>query len=88
MVSAILKSAKQASPVALALVFLTYILGIMAGLNENVDFFQYFSPINYAIPSEIMDKGITGTNVIISFVVMVVMVAATFILYKKKDLKV
>lgn len=88
MVSSVLRSAKQASPVALALVFLTYILGIMAGLNDKVDFFQYFSPINYAIPSEIMDKGITGTNALISCGVIVVMVAMTFVLYKKKDLKV
>ncbi|NYN40103.1 ABC transporter permease subunit, partial [Salmonella enterica subsp. enterica serovar Typhimurium] len=84
----VLRSAKQASPVALALVFLTYILGIMAGLNDKVDFFKYFSPINYAIPSEVMDKGISGTNVMISCSVIIVMVAATFILYNKKDLKV
>ncbi|HHQ1157488.1 TPA: ABC transporter permease, partial [Listeria innocua] len=45
-------------------------------------------PINYAIQSEIMDKGITGTNALISCAVIIVAVAATFVLYKKKDLKV
>lgn len=86
--SAIVHSAKQATPVALGLVFLTYILGILAGLNDKVDFFKYFSPINFAIPSDLIKASMDSVNVWISVISMVVFVALTFVLYRKKDLRV
>lgn len=58
MVSSVLRSAKQASPVALALVFLTYILGIMAGLNDKVDFFQYFHQLTMQFRLRLWIKGL------------------------------
>ncbi|MBC2023097.1 ABC transporter permease [Listeria booriae] len=86
--SAIVRSAKQATPVGLALVFITYILGILSGLNDTVDFFQYASPINFAIPSDRLTSWMDSTDVWISVGALVVFVTLTFVLYKKKDLKV
>lgn len=69
-------------------VFLTYILGILAGLNDKVDFFKYFSPINFAIPSDMIKASMESVNVWITVISMVVFIALTFVLYRKKDLRV
>ncbi|MBC1473456.1 ABC transporter permease [Listeria grandensis] len=86
--SAIVHSAKQATPVALALVFITYILGILSGLNDTVEFFKYFSPINFAIPSDLLHTSMEGVNVWISLIAIAAFATLTFVLYRKKDLKV
>ncbi|MBC1499500.1 ABC transporter permease [Listeria weihenstephanensis] len=86
--SAVVHSAKQATPVALGLVFFTYILGILSGLNDHVDFFKYFSPINFAIPSDLLAAPMESVNVWIASIALLIFAALTFVLYKKKDLKV
>ncbi|EUJ43720.1 ABC transporter permease [Listeria riparia FSL S10-1204] len=53
-----------------------------------MDFFKYASPINFAIPSDRLTSWMNSTDVWISVIALVVFVTLTFVLYKKKDLKV
>jgi ABC-2 type transport system permease protein len=86
--SALLRSAKQAVSFSLGIVFSTFILGIAAVVVKQLEFFKYFSPINYVKPEELVKSGFQAEYVWIGLAVTAVCTAATFILYQRKDLKV
>ena len=86
--STILKSSKQATSVAMGLVFGTYIVGILSELKDNIAFLKYFSPINYAIPTDLIDAPIEMKYVLICVIGIAILISASFYFYGKKDFKI
>lgn len=89
--STILKSSRQVASTANGLVFGTYILGIFANAFEkNIDGIKnltYLSPLDYAMPADILRYGFQTKFVLLGFAVMVISIACAYFIYLKKDLK-
>lgn len=88
MLSVFLKRAKAAAPIATAVFFLTYILGMLPSLGL-LGFLKWISPINYFVPSQaVATGGIDWGNALICFAVMAVCSGVAYTVYRKKDFSV
>ncbi|MEI8200317.1 MAG: ABC transporter permease subunit [Eubacteriales bacterium] len=91
LLSTILKSSRLVASTANGLVFGTYILGIFAHAFENnikgIQNLTYLSPLDYAMPSDILRNGFQLKFVILGFAVMAVSIGCAYLIYLKKDLK-
>jgi len=91
LVSTLLKSAKQASPIAIGIVFGTYVLGIFSKtVSDNVDFMKYLkyiSPLDYAMPLNTLKNGFDPLCLLIGAGIIIVSIPVAFLVYRRKDLK-
>jgi ABC-2 type transport system permease protein len=85
LISAIIPNLRLAMPASTGFFFVTYLLGIFAGMIDQLEFLKYLSPFYYAIPSQIIKHGFETINIILSFVIIVVTIAGTYLIYRKKD---
>ena len=89
--STILKSSRQVASAATGIVFGTYILGVFANAFEKkidgIINLIYFSPLDYAVPQDILRDGFQVRFVLIGFAVMLVSIGCAYSIYLKKDLK-
>jgi hypothetical protein len=88
LLSSLLNSNKSATSLSLAIVFLTFILGVVGKLNDKFQSLIYFSPVDTALPSAIFKNGIEWKYVITDLIVLVVSGLLTYVVYHRKDLKV
>lgn len=86
--SALLSSNKPATSLSLGLVFLTYIIGIVGKLKDDFQFLVYFSPAEAAMPNNVFKNGIEGKYMLTDWIVIIVCCLLTFLIYRRKDLKV
>ena len=91
MISTLLKSSKQTQPLAFGFVFGTYLLGLLSKtVSDTVKaakIFKYFSPIDYALPSELIKNGFDTVNITLAFVIIAVSITLAYFIYRQKDLK-
>jgi len=91
LMSACLKSARQVTASATGIVFGTYILGVFAKAFESkidgIGNLIYFSPLDYAMPADILRDGFQIRFVILGLALMVICIGAGYAIYLKRDLK-
>ena len=87
-VSVFLKKTRHAASLAVALFFITYIIGSIPSMMGVLDFLKWISPVNYFHPSEVVIGGINLINVLISVVIAGVFIAVAYGAYRKKDFAV
>lgn len=91
LVSTLLKSAKQSSPIAIGIVFGTYVLGIfsktVSDKVEVMEYLKYVSPLDYAMPLSVLKNGFEPLCLLIGAVIIVVSIPVAFLVYRRKDLK-
>jgi len=89
--STVMKSARQVASMANGIVFGTYILGIFAHAFdkkiEGIINMTYLSPLDYAIPADILRDGFQTKYVLLGFGIMIVSIGFAYSIYLKKDLK-
>ena len=88
LISAIVSNLRLAMPISMGLFFVTYLLGIFAGMIDQLEFLRYLSPFYYAVPSEIIKNGFQPINLILSLVIIAVSITSTYLIYKKKDFRI
>lgn len=86
LISTLLKRNKGAVSMAFGIFFITYIVGIVSKLKENLNFMKYFSPYEWVVPSEIINNGFDFKYIALGFVVIIISLGAATLIYKKKDL--
>lgn len=88
--SAILPKVSLATPTALGLFFITYMLGMFSNIIDKLHWMRYLSPVEYVMPSNVLKaNGNIETNyILISLTITLVAILFTFFRYKTKDLKV
>ncbi len=82
-----MKQYKRSGSTAVAIILATYFMSIMTVMNEKLDFLKYFTPFKYFDAGELFRAGkLDGTYLLISAVIIVVCVAAAYLIYNKRDL--
>ncbi len=82
-----MKQHKRASSVAVSILLVTFFISIIAGLKENLDFLEYFSPFMYFSAAELLQKSsINLANVWLSVGIIAVLVAGAYVTYSRRDL--
>ncbi|HIZ53446.1 MAG TPA: ABC transporter permease [Candidatus Enterococcus avicola] len=83
LVSSLLKNASHATSLSLALVFGFYLLGILSGLQEKLNFLSNWSPVHLGIPSSILNNGLP--EALYLGLLSGIFLAASFYCYIKRD---
>ena len=82
-----MKQYKRSGSTAVAIILVAYFLSIMSGMQENLDFLKYFTPFKYFDAAKLLSSGgMDGMYLLISAGIVVVCVAAAYLVYNKRDL--
>lgn len=87
-VSTFLKSSKQSTSVSLGIIFGFYLIGILSDLNDSFSWAKTISPTHMGVPSNLLDKGLSGGTVLLLSVLILLLLGGTYMVYQRKDLKV
>lgn len=88
LISVLILNLRLALPVSIGIFFVTYLLGTFSSMIDQLSFLKYFSPFHYAVPSEIVKNGFDTVNIVIAFLITVSSIAATYLIYRKKDFRI
>lgn len=96
MLSALLKKNMSSTGTALGIFFGTYLIGIMAGVVEKIEYLKYVSPANYVMATEVLKSNLVDitkktfdmTGVYIGMALIVISIITTFLVYNKKDMEI
>lgn len=78
----------RSSGLALGIFFLTYMIGVVSRIKEELGFLRYFSPFDYALPMDIVRRGWEVTYVFVGSTAMILLLVSSFYLYKKKNFRI
>ncbi|HHW31536.1 MAG TPA: ABC transporter permease subunit [Clostridiaceae bacterium] len=87
LLSTLLKSSKGSSGVVIAIVFGTFILGIMGVLIDELSFLTYFSPMDWIKTKKLMTEGIRNEEWVIGILAFLICSVASHEIYKRRDLR-
>jgi ABC-2 type transport system permease protein len=88
LVSVLIPHLRLAMPISIGVFFVTYLLGVFSGMIDALEFLKYFSPFNYAVPSELVKKGFNTTNIVLAFIICTASITGTYLIYRKKDFRI
>jgi ABC-2 type transport system permease protein len=88
LLSAIIRSSKGSSGITIAIVFGTFVLGLIGALIEDLSFLFYFSPMDWIKTQKLMNDGIIMEEWIIGISVIIICNIAAHEIYRRKDLRV
>lgn len=86
--STILKPSYNSTAISIGVFFITYLFGILSKMRDNLDYFRYLSPYDYALPMDLIRKGWNFSYVIIGIGIIIISTAGAYIVYNKKDMKI
>jgi ABC-2 type transport system permease protein len=82
-----MKQYKLSGSTAVGIILVAYILSVFAGMQTKWDFLKYFTPFKYFDAGEFLRTGaLNGGYVLLSAAIIVVCVAAAYLLYNRRDL--
>ncbi|WP_423407873.1 ABC transporter permease subunit [Heyndrickxia sp. MSNUG] len=88
-VAAILINAKKANSLSTGILLIFFILSIAIDMNEKLEGLKYFTPFKYYDAKNILNDGrFEFLYLAISFMLILVLLAATYIFYRKRDMNV
>lgn len=88
-IASVSKNSKGSSSIATTVLLVTFILSVITDMNSKLEDLKYITPFKYFDASNMMyGGGFDPLFVILSFVIIAAMVFVTYVLYKKRDLRV
>lgn len=85
-ISVLFKVRKNNISTAIGVFFITYVLGIIGKLKNDISFLKYFSPIDYFLPFNLLDSGFEAKYIVITIIIIPILIAITYYKYNKKDI--
>ncbi|XFA98570.1 ABC transporter permease subunit [Candidatus Izemoplasma sp. B36] len=85
-VSAILEQYKKAGSITIGILMGTFMLSILIGLTDKIDFMKYFTPFKYFSVDLMLEGDFKLIFIIIAFVLIIGSISSVFYFYKKRDL--
>ncbi|HKJ27336.1 MAG TPA: ABC transporter permease subunit [Anaerolineales bacterium] len=87
LLGAAMKDYKRSGSVAVFLLLFTFILSIVSGMSENLEFTKYLSPFTYFAPLTLMNESkFEPLSLGLSAAIVVVSLIAAYMAYSKRDL--
>ncbi len=87
MLGAVMQRYKLSGSVAVGVIMTTYVLSVASGLDDRLDFLKYFTPFKYFDAARLLHEGrFDGLYLGISAALIVVMLAAAYLRYNRRDL--
>lgn len=86
MFASILKQYKRSGSITLAILLVTYMLNMLVGMVEELDFLKYVIPYQYFDVNEMLNGNIEVKFVLLSIAIISSCVGAVFYFYRKRDL--
>ncbi|MGL5086250.1 MAG: ABC transporter permease subunit [Clostridium sp.] len=86
LISVFIKSAKQATSIAIGVFFTTYVIGILGKMKESLKGLLYLSPSDYVTPGNILNNGFETKYMVCGVLIIIISIATTYLVYNKKDL--
>lgn len=87
LLSTLLKSSKGSSGIVIAIVFGTFILGIMGVVIGDLSLFSYLSPMDWIKTHKLMTEGIRMEEWLVGISTILLCYIAAYEIYKRKDLR-
>lgn len=82
-----MKKHKQSGALAVAILLGSYMASIISGLSKDVEWLKYFSPFEYFDSALLLNQSQLDTSyVLLSAAIIVVLLAAGYYAYQKRDL--
>jgi ABC-2 type transport system permease protein len=82
-----MKRYKLSGSTAVGIILATYVMSILSGMQENLDFIKYFTPFKYFDAGELFRSGeLSGGYLLLSAAIIAVCVTAAYWSYNKRDL--
>lgn len=88
LLSTLIKSARTAIPLSLAVVFLSFMLGLLSQMIEKISFLEHFSPLQLVMPSTLLHQPVDTWSFILIAALSLLFLILTFFIYRKKDLRI
>ncbi len=86
LMASVLKQYKKSGSAVLAILISTYMLNILIGLTDKIDFLQYFVPFQYYKVEDMLEGNIELKFVLLTIFVIGSCITGVFVFYKKRDL--
>lgn len=86
LLSALLKSNKGSSGIAISIVFSTFLFGIMGLTNNKLEILSNLSPMDWIKTQKLMTEGISLKEWLIGISVIIICSIFSYVIYKRKDL--
>ena len=87
MLGCVLKRYRLAGSIAVSIILATYLMSVVSGMQEKLDFLKWFTPFKYFDASELFRSGsMDSTYLLISAAIIVVCVVAAYLVYNRRDL--
>ncbi|MBC7087914.1 MAG: ABC transporter permease subunit [Tissierellales bacterium] len=86
LVSSLLKNNKGSSGIVIAIVFGSFILGVMGVIIDELSFLSYFSPMDWIKTQKLMTEGIYTIEWLIGVSTIIICSFASYKIYRKRDL--
>lgn len=85
LISSLFRSNAESISVALAVVLITYIIGMMGNIMEHLGFLCYFSPVHAVMPLQTLINGFSLLSVALAVIVTILALLLAILRYNKKD---
>lgn len=86
LISVCIKKRVNETAVALGVYFISFFLGIIGKLKEELNWLIYFSPTDYFTPTRLFQDGFKIEYIITTLLVILFSILLTYKIYNKKDL--
>lgn len=87
LISLFIKKRKASTNISLGLVLGLYLVYVLSGISDKLDFLKYFTPNNYANSADIIANGyLNGKYIAVLVIVNIATVALSYVIYNRKDI--
>ncbi|MBI9011115.1 MAG: ABC transporter permease subunit [Clostridiales bacterium] len=88
LIGVLVRTTKKATNISTGFLLSTFILSATIDIYDKLDFLKYLTPFKYFDGKKIYLEGFSVFFIALSFIIVVLSVGSTYVLYKKKDLHV
>ena len=85
LLSALFRSNAESISVIMALILITYIIGLMGDILNKFSFLRYLSPVQHVLPLTVLNNGFGLVGLTLGVIVFIVAIVLGALRYKKKD---
>lgn len=85
LLSVLIKSSRGAAGLALAIVFGSFLMGVLSLVVKQLSFLKWLSPMDWIKAQKLMEEGLTAGEWAVGAAVIVVCTLAAYLRYRKKD---